>query len=190
MLSKPIHVAANINNAAVNIEVQVSFGINILEFFRGIYTDVQLQGHMVVLFLVFWEISIMFFKMAAAIYIPPNSEWWFPVFPHLHQCLLSVFLVMTDFLTGVRWYIIVFLTFIYLIINSVEHLFICFLSGKMSVQFFCSFFKFFFFMLSCMSCFYLLDVNSLWLILFANIFPHSVSCLFIWQWFPLLYKSF
>ena len=53
MLSKPIHVAANINNAAVNIEVQVSFGINILEFFRAIYRDVQLQGHMVVIFLVF-----------------------------------------------------------------------------------------------------------------------------------------
>ena len=53
MLSKCIHVAANINNAAMDIGVQVSFWINILEFFEGIYTEVQLLGHMVILFLVF-----------------------------------------------------------------------------------------------------------------------------------------
>ena len=137
MLSKCIHVAANINNAAMDIGVQVSFWINILEFFEGIYTEVQLLGHMVVLFLVFWEICILFFKMATAIYIPPNIEWGFPVSPHLHQYLFSVFLVMT----GVRCYLIVILICIHLIISNVEHLFICFLSGKMSIQFFCSFFN-------------------------------------------------
>ena len=34
-------------------------------------------------------------------------------------------------------------------------------------------------MLSCKSCFYILDINPLSVILFANIFSHSVGCLFI-----------
>ena len=33
-------------------------------------------------------------------------------------------------------------------------------------------------MLSCMSCFYILDINSLLVISFANIFCHLVGCLF------------
>ena len=34
-------------------------------------------------------------------------------------------------------------------------------------------------MLSCMSCLYILDTNPLLVISFANIFSHSVGCLFI-----------
>ena len=36
-----------------------------------------------------------------------------------------------------------------------------------------------FLMLSCMSCLYILDINSLTVISLANIFSHSVGCLFI-----------
>ena len=36
-----------------------------------------------------------------------------------------------------------------------------------------------FIILSCVSCLYVLDINPLSVISFANIFPHSVSCLFI-----------
>ena len=49
-----------------------------------------------------------------------------------------------------------------------------FLFGKMSIQFF-----FFFLMLSCMICLYMLDINPLLVISLANIFSHSVGCLFI-----------
>ena len=36
-----------------------------------------------------------------------------------------------------------------------------------------------FLILSCMSCLYILDINPLSAISFANIFSHSVSCLFV-----------
>ena len=35
-----------------------------------------------------------------------------------------------------------------------------------------------FFILSCMSCFYTLEIKSLLVALFANIFSHSICCLF------------
>ena len=60
----------------------------------------------------------------------------------------------------------------------VGHLHILF--GKMSVPFFCPFFNWVAYplMLSCMSCLYILDINLL-SVIFANIFSHSVGCLFI-----------
>ena len=36
-----------------------------------------------------------------------------------------------------------------------------------------------FFDVDCMNCFYMLDTNPLWVILFVNIFSHSVVCFFI-----------
>ena len=60
----------------------------------------------------------------------------------------------------------------------VGHLHVLF--GKMSVQFFCPISsQFGFLTLSCMSCLYILDINPLSVISFANIFSHSVGCLFI-----------
>ena len=41
--------------------------------FLNIYPGVELLGHMVVLFLVFWETSILFSTVAVPIYIPPSS---------------------------------------------------------------------------------------------------------------------
>ena len=42
-------------------------------WFLGIYTQVELLDGMVVLFLVFWETSILFSTVAAKIYIPTNG---------------------------------------------------------------------------------------------------------------------
>ena len=55
-----------------------------------------------------------------------------------------------------------------------------FLFGKMSTQFLCPFFNqvVCFWMLSCMSCFYILDINYLLVTSFANISSYSVSCPF------------
>ena len=38
----------------------------------------------------------------------------------------------------------------------------------------------FFFMLSCMSNFYILEINPMSVASFANIFPHSIGCLLVW----------
>ena len=49
---------------------------------------------------------------------------------------------------------------------------------------------FVFLILSFMSCLYILEINPLSIVSFANIFYHSEGCLFIYLWFPLLCKSF
>ena len=43
------HTLAIVNNAAVNIEVHVSFQISVFGFFLDIYPGVESLGHMVVL---------------------------------------------------------------------------------------------------------------------------------------------
>ena len=63
---------------------------------------------------------------------------------------------------------------------------------KQNVSFFLSIFWLgcVFLMLSCISCLYILDINPLLVVLFANIFFHSIVYLFVCLWFPLLYKNF
>ena len=51
--------------------VHVSFWTSVFLFF--LYPGVELLDHMVALFLVFWETSILFSTMATSIYIPTNS---------------------------------------------------------------------------------------------------------------------
>ena len=61
------HILAIANNAAMNIEVQVSFQISIVLFcFSDIYPRLELLGHMVALFLVFFEKSLYHFPQRLA----------------------------------------------------------------------------------------------------------------------------
>ena len=81
----------------------ISFWIIVL---CGYMPRVGLLDHIVILFLVFWGISILFFTVAMPVYILTKSTQGFLFFTFLPTLIFYLF--DDSILMGVRWYLIQF----------------------------------------------------------------------------------
>ena len=168
------HILAIVNSAAMNIGVYVSLQISGVSL--DIYSRVEILGHVVVLFSVFWETPILFLPRAATLYIP------FP--PHPCQHLFFVFFLLISILTGVMWYLIMVLICISLMIGNVQQQpCACWLSAFPLCRNVYSVLLFIFYLsfpeVGLYELFIYVGYLSVLVISFENIFSELVGCLFV-----------
>ena len=173
-----LHVLSVVNVTAVSMEVCVPFELCVI---LDVYLGVGLLSQTVTIFSFLGNLHIVLHRGCANL---PSCQQCrrvpFSLCPLWHLFFVGFLMVAVP--TGVRWHLIVVLIYISLVISDVQHLFRSFLAICVSLKkcpFLLSIFLMeLFLILSCLSCFHMLENNPLLVTLFANIFSHSVGCLF------------
>jgi len=162
MCSLLFHILAIVNSPAVNMSLHISFQL-VFKFSSDKYLEVESYGSFVFNFL---RNFTVFHSGCTNLHFRWQC-WGIPFLQITANTSYCLSFFMMAILTGVKWYLIVVLICISLMINDVELLFFVYLVV------FSMFLKFEFLPLSCLISLYVLDIKPLSDIWFANIFFHS-----------------